>query len=275
MFSPGTTLRGASPGMPEAQGTATKDWTRKSIENNVYPAPYQPSNIMNSTSGSNSFKNPEGRAMRRMISIENENPRISQTFSNTPIAEGSAINGFQALQNQARASLKQFNTFASPTDIMGTITPGGGKKELFLPEIVNTSNTITPLASTTNFNNYQQQSRVNQGQVAQQALGANKIAATGGAGFNSNSTSSGPGLKGAINGASQNQNENNGGIRPPLYVPQKRDGGRAATGMLNGTGIQGLSNTATMINPPLNRTGPLPASYQPLGGSSEITSPST
>jgi hypothetical protein len=45
--------------------------------------------------------------------------------------------------------------------------------------------------------------------------------------------------------------------------------------MLNGTGIQGLSNTATMINPPLNRTGPLPASYQPLGGSSEITSPGT
>jgi hypothetical protein len=37
---------------------------------------------------------------------------------------------------------------------MGTITPGGGKKELFLPEIVNISNTITPLASTTNFNNY-------------------------------------------------------------------------------------------------------------------------
>jgi hypothetical protein len=26
--------------MPEAQGTATKDWTRKSIENNVYTAPY-------------------------------------------------------------------------------------------------------------------------------------------------------------------------------------------------------------------------------------------
>jgi len=26
-------------------------------------------------------------------------------------------------------------------------------------------------------------------------------------------------------------------IRPPLYVPQKREGGRAATGMLNGTGI--------------------------------------
>ena len=111
--------------------------------------------------------------------------------------------------------------------------------------------------------------------MALQALGANKIAATGGAGFNSNATSSGPGLKGAINGASQNQNENNGGIRPPLYVPQKRDGGRAATGMLNGTGIQGLSNTATMINPSLNRTGPLPASYQPLGVSSDIASPGT
>jgi hypothetical protein len=39
MFSPGTTLRGASPGIPEAQGTATKDWTRKSIESNVNPAP--------------------------------------------------------------------------------------------------------------------------------------------------------------------------------------------------------------------------------------------
>jgi hypothetical protein len=52
---------------------------------------------MNTTSGSNSFKNPEGRAMRRMISIENENPRISQTFSNTPSAEAGASNGFSAL----------------------------------------------------------------------------------------------------------------------------------------------------------------------------------
>jgi hypothetical protein len=52
---------------------------------------------MNSTSGSNAFKNPEGRAMRRMISIENENPRISQTFNNTPLAEGGASNGFSAL----------------------------------------------------------------------------------------------------------------------------------------------------------------------------------
>jgi hypothetical protein len=33
---------------------------------------------MNSTIGSNNgFKNPEGRAMRRMISTENENPRES------------------------------------------------------------------------------------------------------------------------------------------------------------------------------------------------------
>jgi hypothetical protein len=33
---------------------------------------------MNTTQGSNNaFKNPEGRAMRRMISLENENPRIS------------------------------------------------------------------------------------------------------------------------------------------------------------------------------------------------------
>jgi hypothetical protein len=32
---------------------------------------------MNSTSGSNGFKNAEGRAMRRMISLENENPRAS------------------------------------------------------------------------------------------------------------------------------------------------------------------------------------------------------
>lgn len=39
---------------------------------------------MNSTYGSaagnNPFKNPEGRAMRRMISLENENPRASNNF---------------------------------------------------------------------------------------------------------------------------------------------------------------------------------------------------
>ena len=65
---------------------------------------------MNSTSGSNNtFKNPEGRAMRRMISIENENPRISQTFSNNPGGgEGTAAagNAFSALQDQARGSMK-------------------------------------------------------------------------------------------------------------------------------------------------------------------------
>jgi|LauGreDrversion4_2_1035121.scaffolds.fasta_scaffold19932_1 hypothetical protein len=74
LFSPGTTLRGASPGGAEALGMTGKDWSRKSIENTNFPQPYQPSG-MNSTSGS--FKNPEGRAMRRMISLENENPRAS------------------------------------------------------------------------------------------------------------------------------------------------------------------------------------------------------
>ena len=34
---------------------------------------------------------------------------------------------------------------------------------------------------------------------------------------------------------------NNGGvIRPPLYIPSKRDGGRTATGMLTGTGGGGM-----------------------------------
>jgi hypothetical protein len=43
------------------------------------------------------------------------------------------------------------------SNIEGSVTPLGmsGKKELILPEIVNTSNTIMPLASTTNFNNNQ------------------------------------------------------------------------------------------------------------------------
>ncbi len=107
---------------------------------------------MNSTSGSNNaFKNPEGRAMRRMISIENENPaRISQTFSNTPMAEGGMSNGLSALQQQARQSMKQFNSFGTTNE--AGVTPG--KKDLVLPEIVNpTSYTITPLASTTNFAN--------------------------------------------------------------------------------------------------------------------------
>jgi hypothetical protein len=44
LFSPGTTIRGASPGGPEALGMTTKEWSRKSIENSAYPAPYQPSN---------------------------------------------------------------------------------------------------------------------------------------------------------------------------------------------------------------------------------------
>ena len=33
LFSPGTTLRGASPGGPEILGMTGKDWGRKSIEN--------------------------------------------------------------------------------------------------------------------------------------------------------------------------------------------------------------------------------------------------
>jgi hypothetical protein len=37
LFSPGTTLRGASPGIQDAPGSTTKDWSRKSIENNGYP----------------------------------------------------------------------------------------------------------------------------------------------------------------------------------------------------------------------------------------------
>ncbi len=100
-----------------------------------------------------------------------------------------------------------------------------------------------------------------------QAAGNTKIAATGGAGFNS-TANYGPSLKAAINAAPNDQNinsfgqSNNGGIRPPLYVPQKREGGRAATGMLSGTGIQGFQQQPTMINPPLNRTGPLPSTYQ-------------
>jgi hypothetical protein len=41
--------------------------------------------------------------------------------------------------------------------------------------------------------------------------------------------------------------------------------------MLNGTGIQGIASGATMINPPLNRTGPLPANYQQLGGMTDYS----
>ena len=87
LFSPGTTLRGASPGGPENLGMTGKDWSRKSIENSNQTPTYQPTLIgMNSTIGSNNgFKNPEGRGMRRMISLENENPRESQTYQNTPV----------------------------------------------------------------------------------------------------------------------------------------------------------------------------------------------
>ncbi len=78
----------------------------------------------------------------------------------------------------------------------------------------------------------------------QQTTGG-KVNSTGGAGFNSTANYGGLGLKTAILGGgaagSQNQNENSlggtGVIRPPLYVPQKRDAGRAATGMLSGAGI--------------------------------------
>jgi hypothetical protein len=37
LFSPGTTLRGASPGGPEILGMTGKDWGRGSIENSNYP----------------------------------------------------------------------------------------------------------------------------------------------------------------------------------------------------------------------------------------------
>lgn len=83
LFSPGTTLRGASPAIG-TMGMTNNDWGRKSIEGGFTPQqqqPYVPTGIMNSTQGSNNgmnpFKNTEGRAMRRMISLENENPRGS------------------------------------------------------------------------------------------------------------------------------------------------------------------------------------------------------
>jgi hypothetical protein len=70
-----------------------------------------------------------------------------------------------------------------------------GKKELILPEIVNTSNTIMPLASTTNFNNNQ-----NRGSMISQAIGGAKfnLNATGGAGFSSSANYGAPALKAAI-----------------------------------------------------------------------------
>jgi hypothetical protein len=82
LFSPGTTLRGASPGGPNL-GATSNDWGRKSIEGGFTPShkqqPYIPSGLMSSTQGSQNggFKPNEGRAMRRMISLENENPRVS------------------------------------------------------------------------------------------------------------------------------------------------------------------------------------------------------
>ena len=84
LFSPGTTIRGASPGLQ--LGLTTHDWSRKSIEGGQMP--YTPQQygagtavaMMNNTqsiNGANLFKNSEGRGMRRMISLENENPRGS------------------------------------------------------------------------------------------------------------------------------------------------------------------------------------------------------
>lgn len=80
LFSPGTTLRGASPGGANLAGA--NDWSRKSIEGGLTPThqPYVPTGLMNSTQGSNNggvFKTGDGRVMRRMISLENENPRGS------------------------------------------------------------------------------------------------------------------------------------------------------------------------------------------------------
>lgn len=90
LFSPGSTLRGASPGLPNGSlGATGQEWIRRSQEGEGYTpsskqSSYKPSGegVMNSTYGSmaggnNPFKNPEGRAMRRMISLENENPRGS------------------------------------------------------------------------------------------------------------------------------------------------------------------------------------------------------
>ena len=77
--------------------------------------------------------------MRRMISLENENPRGSQTFTNA------AAMGSTPLQAQVRQSMKNYKE-----DIVGSVTPGSStKKDLVLPDIV-TPSTIQPLSSTTN-----------------------------------------------------------------------------------------------------------------------------
>jgi len=164
---------------------------------------------MNSTYGSmagsnNPFKNPEGRAMRRMISLENENPRGSY---NGPVPRQSSVrNDQETLETPGRSA----------------------KKDLILPEIVPNSS-IQPLAPTTN-TSHNQPPRIG-------AASGPKFTATGGAGFTSGAVST------PSNGQTPNKTnqEGNGVIRPPLYIPQKREGGRTAGSMLSGTGIQGAS----------------------------------
>lgn len=94
------------------------------------------------------------------------------------------------------------------------------------------------------------------------------INATGGAGFSSSSnylakTAGGNSDAGGSNFISGGATSS-GVIRPPLYVPQKRDNARAGTGMLSGTGVSGPNGQPQQqMTTLLNRTGPLPTSYQP------------
>ena len=105
--------------------------------------------------------------------------------------------------------------------LVGSITPGNtAKKDFILPDIV-PSNQMTPLGSTNNANN-QRLAPLNQ---PSNYITKMSLQSTGGAGFNSSAQKP------------VNPTEIGGVIRPPLYVPQKRDGARAATGMLSGAGI--------------------------------------
>ena len=168
LFSPGTTIRGAS---PAALGMTGNDWSRKSNEGGFTPIHYGAGtavSMLNSTQGSNfggnPFKNPEGRAMRRMISIENEAGRGSQNYVPSP--------GTNLLQSRTNLRKEEF----------GSITPNtSAKKDLVLPEIGGGPFTLPSLQSSTN-------SKFNAGITS--VTPKMQINPTGGAGFNSNNTPS-------------------------------------------------------------------------------------
>eukprot|EP00347_Sterkiella_histriomuscorum_P001332 403372439 len=182
LFSPGSTLRGQSPGFDQSQ----QEWSKKSID------------VFNQQINANPFRNgqpSDSRGMRRMISLDNQDNRGI-------VGQSMQARQFQDAKNQG---------------------------DLVLPDITN------PMVST----NYNQRfGAAQQSPLGHAALGGApkmSLTSTGGAGFNSGATGYTPSTRPQMRtiqnepmglGIGGNSGMGGGPIRPPLYVPTKRESSR-------------------------------------------------